>query len=96
MIPREEVQWFAEKMEEKLRVNDHKGGWQAAPTWWLVSRLKEETIELERALERVELSETQVAFEHAMGEAVDVSNFAMMIGDVLRKRMEEKQDVTTR
>jgi len=26
---REEVKWFAEEMEKKLLINDHKGGWDS-------------------------------------------------------------------
>jgi hypothetical protein len=88
--PRPSVRRFSEAMELKLKANDHKGGWHNMPLWYLLARLKEETIELEAALERAELSETQVAFEAAMQEAVDVSNFCMMIWEVIELRMKEK------
>ncbi|MBN2257841.1 MAG: hypothetical protein JW704_08450, partial [Anaerolineaceae bacterium] len=41
---------FAELMEEKLRANDHKGGWDDETTTYLFKRLKEEVGELEEAL----------------------------------------------
>jgi hypothetical protein len=93
-IIRPQVEWFAAQMEQTLRQNDHKGGWEESPLWYLLERLKEETIELEVALERVELSDTQTSMEHAIRESTDIANFAMMIADKLRKRIamiEEKE-----
>lgn len=46
MKPREPVEWFAERMERRLRANDHKGGWEDCSIEYLLSRLCEETAEL--------------------------------------------------
>lgn len=47
---RPEVMRFAALMEEKLRKNDHKGGWQACSPGWLYGRLCQEVDELKKAL----------------------------------------------
>lgn len=71
---RPQVKWFAEKMEETLKANDHKGGWDNCNTLWLISRLREEVDELEGSCVN----------EKVIKEATDVANFAMMIADRLR------------
>lgn len=68
------IRHFAEKMEFKLRENDHKGGWKNCDAASLVKRLREETDELEVALEKGTV-------EEICREAADVGNFAMMIFD---------------
>lgn len=67
---RPEVIWFAQKMEERLAANDDKGGWGTESDEYLIKRIKEETEELEVAIN------SQIA-----DEAADVANFAMMIAD---------------
>ncbi len=71
---REPVRRFAETMEQRLRANDHKGGWTRCEVLWLLGRLREEVEELEREILRGE----PAAIVH---EAADVANFAMMIAD---------------
>ena len=39
---RPEVQAFAVAMEEKLRANDHKGGWKGCCPLWLFQRAEDE------------------------------------------------------
>ena len=73
---REQMQWFAEQMESKLKENDHKGGWDNCGIVWLRNRLVEEVEELSSAMEAGHNS-----------EASDVANFAMMIADKARKRL---------
>ncbi len=68
------VLWFAQQMEQKLRENDHKGGWHHNKAPELVSRLLEEVAELRTAL-------TQPGSAETVAEAADVANFAMMIAD---------------
>ncbi|GIQ61511.1 hypothetical protein PACILC2_00790 [Paenibacillus cisolokensis] len=80
---RSEVQWFAEQMEENLRENDHKGGWENESIYWLFSRLKEESTELLRAVDLVrDLHDDP---KKIISEAADVANFAMMIADNARR-----------
>jgi NTP pyrophosphatase (non-canonical NTP hydrolase) len=74
MRVRESVERFSFVMEERLRANDHKGqwGWEDEDPLWLLDRLKQETQELEEAMDLGD----RAAVEH---EAADVANFAMMI-----------------
>jgi NTP pyrophosphatase (non-canonical NTP hydrolase) len=69
------VQEFAERMEEKLKLNRHKGDWREEDdVLRLFDPLKEETVELQCSMA------TGTAEEIAK-EAADVANFAMMIAD---------------
>jgi hypothetical protein len=88
---RPEVRRFAELMEEKLRANDHKGGWQGDSAFDLVARASEELDELDVAVSqhlarRAELPAVRSHWlPNAMRvarEAADVANFAMMVADV--------------
>ena len=71
-MPRKEVEIFTLCMEEKLRRNDHKGGWEECSLDVLFDRLKNEVRELQKAI--AEEPDVNVMFE-----AADVANFAMMI-----------------
>jgi NTP pyrophosphatase (non-canonical NTP hydrolase) len=90
--PRDEVLWFAQEMERKLKVNDYKGHWDNCEFSYLSRRLNQETGELRRALQRFKnLPEgpayeesAMVAASHVIAEAADVANFAMMIADQIR------------
>jgi NTP pyrophosphatase (non-canonical NTP hydrolase) len=73
---RTSVNWFARNMELKLRENDYKGGWDKCEHSWLLSRLKQEVTELEKALNQVDNQ------ENVIREAADVANFALMIADL--------------
>ena len=68
---RPEVRDFAEAMEDKLRINDSKGGWLECDLTYLKERLEDEVGELLRA-------DTD---EDICDECCDVANFAMMIYD---------------
>ena len=78
MNPREELQWFSQKMERELRENDHKGGWQGCSDWFLFQRLLEEAGELAAVLSGAREG-------NAISEAADIANFAMMIADNIRR-----------
>jgi hypothetical protein len=83
---RPEVAAFARLMEAKLRENDHKGGWDQESKHWLLGRLKEETSELDDALNDWCCAKTGSQGEREAtvvvgAEAADVANFAMMIAD---------------
>lgn len=78
---------FANTMQYKLDKNKHKPCPQMNPeklgrTWegcdlhWLLLRLREETIELEKAL-------WDGSRDDVIMEAADVGNFAMMIHDIV-------------
>lgn len=71
---RPEVEHFAELMEEGLRENDYKGGWNDMTIQECLGRMFEELLELMQALARG--SPTSVKHE-----AADVANFLMFIVD---------------
>lgn len=72
---RPEVAQFAEAMERKLAANDHKEHWRGESTHSLLSRLFDEFLELQQAIDDGNA-------EEIVSEAADVGNFAMMIADV--------------
>ncbi len=82
--PREPVVWFAGEMEKKLRLNEHKGGWEFASQWILLNMLHDEVTELGEAL----LSGNPLRI---ISEAADCGNFSMMLADY-GKRLEERKD----
>lgn len=83
---RPEVLAFALAMEERLRANDHKGGWSKDHPLALYKRLLEEAIELRTEVEvnlwRVTGPSGDEDRTHVRHEAADVANFALMIADV--------------
>lgn len=73
--PRPEVMEFARAMEERLRANEHKGGWKHIHRDVLATMLQGEVDEL--------LSAIRAGADNAIrDEAADVANFAMMLVDV--------------
>lgn len=70
------VLWFAEQMQKKLILNDHKGGWKRCYHRYLFERLKQEVSELEQALDATDNQDEVIM------EAADVANLAMMIADI--------------
>ena len=88
-VLRPKVQTFAECMEQKLRENDYKGGWNHMRPSDLYRRLREELGELWREIKVLEGMLPHNANDLALDqqrkivrEAADVANFAMMIADV--------------
>lgn len=88
-VPRREVALFSRLMELKLLENAHKGHWGTSTARQLLRRLRQETNELERALEKLtkaektgDPSKVQFAVLQVAREAADVGNFAMMVTDV--------------
>lgn len=75
---RPEVVAFASAMEERLKANDHKGGWQDCAVPWLIGRLRDEVAELGGATAPMH----GLSSHGILHEAADVANFAMMIADV--------------
>lgn len=73
MEVRDEVKRFSQIMEQKLQMNDHKGGWDDMSVKDLVNRLCQEVLELDRAITMGE-DKKNIVFESA-----DVANFAMMV-----------------
>ena len=75
------VQTFAQLMERELRENDRKGGWQQMKIDWLLKRLRQEVDELEAALKSNDIANIEA-------ECADVGNFAMMVADNARTKIE--------
>lgn len=74
---RPEVLAFAVAMENQLRRNDWKGGWQGDDTIFLFPRITEELDELRGACFGLYQNRDRV-----LPEAADVANFCMMVADV--------------
>jgi len=91
MTPRESVLWFANRMERKLVVNDHKGGWLDEDPMYLLRRCRQELDELSRVLRDADICwSTWGHFGEGkmliVNEAADVANLAMMIADQARNK----------
>jgi NTP pyrophosphatase (non-canonical NTP hydrolase) len=90
---RDEVLWFASRMEAKLRENDHKSHWSECSFSWLLGRLDEETKELiaewKRASER---GFTKEQAHRIAEEAADIANFALFIADNARRKSDAKEE----
>lgn len=78
-MPRPQVTWFAELMEERLKENDHKGGWDRESLWVLYRRLLEEAGEVAEVM-------SGHGNSNLLKELADVANFAMMIAGNIRER----------
>lgn len=76
---RPQVAAFAIAMEERLRANEHKGGWSACRPDWLWYRLMEEACELKNEIDKAGVAWNGASVLH---EAADVANMAMMVADV--------------
>ena len=86
MHHREVVKWFASQMEQTLLDNDHKGGWRHMTIKELYSRLADEMGELQ-----TEINFPEQDMAAIINECADVANFALMVADVARKKLEENQ-----
>jgi hypothetical protein len=78
---RKEVLAFAHLMEERLRANEHKGGWKDENPFWLLDRARDELRELNAVL-HVRLKGNTVTPREIGAEAADAANFLLMIADV--------------
>lgn len=66
---------FALEMERKLKLNDHKGGWEGCSNSSLLSRIGEEHLEL------IDAIDNKRSRRVVINECADVANFAMMISE---------------
>ena len=84
---RRAVKKFAGLMEETLKKNDQKGGWQQEDFVYLYNRTLDEIIELKKQLIKARLLQTKEVIlsipnkKEIIKESVDVANFCMMIAD---------------
>ena len=72
--PRDALAWFAQRMEEALRANDHKLGWESLTPSSLIRRCEEELYELRQAL--ADGDPVKI-----VKECADAANFLMMLAD---------------
>ncbi len=72
MEVREEVMWFAEKMERILRRNDGKGGWKGMKHWEIHERITQELEEVTQCL-------AGASDSYLPDELVDVANYCMFM-----------------
>ena len=82
---RQEVKWFAERMELTLALHDEKkgsDGWKDADITWLFELLEKEVRELGIKVNQYDHEYLQSV--GVMKECFDVANFAMMIADMVR------------
>ena len=91
---------FAQTMQVKLdknkykecsTMNPHSEGrkWNHCGFFWLLDRLREETMELEEALRQ----EPNRNYDAIMKEAADVGNFAMMIHDNAENLLKNRKEI---
>lgn len=88
---REEIKWFAEAMEMQLQRHDDRPGWKDCGIHWLWSRALQELEELRETLfdDNGELQKS-ININKVLNEGADVSNFCMMIADVLKENWLKK------
>lgn len=79
------IEQFSQVMREKLSENLHKSGWHDSSTAYLIGRLKEELVELEESLIKLDAENNEVNRWESSLECADVANFAMMIADNLTR-----------
>ncbi|MDD5693564.1 MAG: hypothetical protein PHU86_03785 [Patescibacteria group bacterium] len=72
---RPSVQRFAQEMERKLKLNDHKGGWMKMTPTEILSDLAKERLELGQALA---IGDS----ENILEECADNANYLMMLAEV--------------
>ena len=75
---------YAIRMEERLRANDRKGGWEGDKPASLLARARQELQELTHAVTTGKSPPIggRSRDEWVWGEAADVGNFAMMVAEV--------------
>lgn len=86
------LQQFAQYMEEQLRDNDHKDGWEDRDIEWLLSRAAGELVEASIAyglLEACSCDTCKYLLRQRIGrcvkECADAANFLMMAADNMRR-----------
>lgn len=86
---RQVVKWYACKMEQVLRKNDWKEGWDKMSLLDLMARLGQESDELYNEIQACVDHPNIINLSQGVKEAVDVANFSMFIADVLAQRLKK-------
>lgn len=84
-----QVMWFAQRMQEQLNQNSHKGGWKDCSQRWLLARARQELDEV-----LIAIVEHPDEPEKVIREIGDGGNFLMMLADSVRKNGVEKPFVS--
>lgn len=87
---------FAEIMEARLRLNDHKTAWQHELDPQILERLRRSLGKLERANHDAALLKQNGCQAEIVREAADVANFAMMLADRWRQPLRRMAEVDDR
>jgi NTP pyrophosphatase (non-canonical NTP hydrolase) len=90
---RQEVIEFAQVMEEKLKANDYKGGWEGCSVDFLTYRMREEVVELFDALRIHHQNPSEFSVKLVEDECADIANFALMVQDLVKKKLGGKSHV---
>ena len=80
MKQRPKVRWFAKKMEEELRKNESKGGWDDTDYDYLLDRAKANLKEI-KLIKIYGMNPNPIDMNHAIKCCVDCANFCMMLAD---------------
>lgn len=73
------LNWFGERMLDKMLKNKHKRGWHEDSIAFLRFRLQRELDELDEAIEN------KASPNEIIDECADIANFALMIADRARE-----------
>jgi len=85
----EKVDWFSNFKKKKLMLNSYKGKWDNYTIQWLFEKLLIETAELYNAIVRYDNEEH---FEKIINESADISNYTLMIADIINKKYGGKNE----
>jgi hypothetical protein len=84
---------FATGMEQLLRKNDAKGGWENETLLYLTSRFNNKAKSAMDAVDYVRhYSESNVSIDVAIEDVTHAANYLMMIADNLRRMKQEGSD----
>lgn len=82
------VEWFSREMQGELLKHLDRPGWKRESIEYLMSRLKEELIELEIELKKSSTIHDSADYykreKQVIKECADIANFAMMIADNIK------------
>ncbi len=93
---------LAEKMEERLQANEHKGHWSECTDEYLIRRAMGELSELSAAVANfredagdpeANARSLQEFAQRVLHEAADVANFVMMLSDNVASATQEAPNV---
>lgn len=77
------IEWFVNRMEEKLQENSHKRGWDDIDKDYALERLREEVEEIAPIVKAWDYDSEQA--RELIRECADVANFAFMLALTARR-----------